>query len=96
MPESLTSYERRVKRLKDNYLEKVTEREKNEEDKKKEKEPQEPDIKITEQNAEPAIELINETDDIDIIMAWLSEESQGKKRKTVIETLEAKIKELED
>jgi hypothetical protein len=57
--------------------------------------PKEKELKISDLNAEPAIELANKTDDIDKIIAWLAEESQGKDRKTVIDALETKMKELE-
>ncbi len=88
MVEPLTSYERRVKRLRENYLKQVAERE------AREKKQQKPES-ITEMNADPAIEMAEKSQDIDQIMKWLADESQGKNRKTVIEALETKMKELE-
>ncbi len=65
------------------------------EQKKKEGKAKKP-VSITELNAEPAIDLIEKTDNKEQIAVWYERESQNSKpRKTVIEALELKIKELE-
>lgn len=60
----------------------------------KEEEVQNPDS-ISKMKADTAIDLIEQCIEIEQIMAWLAEESQGKKRKTVIEVLEERMKVLE-
>ena len=50
---------------------------------------------ISKMKADAAIDLIGQCIEIEQIMAWLAEESQGKKRKTVIEVLEERMKVLE-
>lgn len=92
MADKTTSYERRVKRLRENYLKKVAERE----SKGKKMEPKGP-VVITEMNAEPAIDLIGKTENKEQLAAWHEQESQDSRpRKTVIEALEDKMPELKE
>lgn len=85
MVEDLTSFDRRVKRLRDNYLRKVAERE----------EQHNPDS-ISKMKADTAIDLIEQCIEIEQITTWLEEESQNKKRTTVLKALDEKMAELED
>lgn len=89
--EKMTSYKRRVKRLRENYLKQVAERE------TREKKESKKSSSITELNVEPAIDFIKKTDNKEQIAVWYEQESQNSKpRKTVIDALEGKTKEIEN
>ncbi|MTI62178.1 MAG: hypothetical protein FH762_19705 [Firmicutes bacterium] len=60
------------------------------------KEKNKDEVNITDLTVDEGVVLIKETNDIDKIMKWLADESQGKKRKTLIEPLEERMVELED
>ncbi len=85
MVEDLTSFDRRVKRLRDNYLRQVAEKE----------EQHNPDS-ISKMKADAAIDLIEQCLEIEQITTWLEEESQNKKRTTVLKALDEKMTELEE
>lgn len=86
MVEDLTSFERRVKRMRENYLRQVAERDGQKASK---------DTDSSELTAKNLIKMIENCSNIDLLEETLAEELEGKKRKTVIAAIEAKMNELE-
>jgi len=59
-----------------------------------EEQPGTDDLKISDLNAEEAIEMVEDTFSLELLEEFKADEQASKKRKTVLDAIEAQIKEL--